>query len=93
MTKHLYQGVVSGNTSQRSLNLLISSVENELFQGTKNSHSTGYLDKEAGHIKLWIQTLLQKSFLTTYTPHGGKHPKTRKTKIEYALANRMEECA
>jgi len=93
MTKHLYQGVVSGNTSQRSLTLLISSVENELLQGTKNGRPTGQLDKEAGHIVLWIQTLLKYSFLTTHTPHGGKHPKTRKTPIEYTLANRLEEYA
>ncbi|ANU22203.1 hypothetical protein [Planococcus donghaensis] len=93
MTNHLYQGVVSGNTNQRFLTLLSSSMENEPLQGTKNCHPTGQLDKEAGHIVLWFQTLLQNSFLTTHTPHGGKHPKTRKPTIEYAIANRMEECA
>lgn len=93
MTKHLYQGAVSGNTNQRSLTLLSSSMEKELLQGTKNCHPIGQLDKEAGHIMLWIQTLLQYSFLTTHTPHGGKHPKTCKTPIEYVFANRMEECA
>ncbi|AQU80538.1 MULTISPECIES: hypothetical protein [Planococcus] len=93
MTKYLYQGVVSGNTNQRFLTLLISSLEKELLQGTKNGRLLCQLDKEAGHIVLWIQTLLKYSFLTTYMPHGGKRPKTRKTTIEYVFANRMEECA
>lgn len=48
MTKYLYQGVVSGNTNQRSLTLLISSMEKELLQGTKNCYLAGQLDKKQG---------------------------------------------
>ncbi|ANU27254.1 hypothetical protein [Planococcus versutus] len=94
MTKNLYQGEVSGNTSQRSFTLLISSAENELLQGTKNCHPTGRLDKEVRHMYsyLQIQTLLNDPFLTTHTPLGGKYPINRTISIEYVL-NRTEECA
>lgn len=95
MTKNLYQGVVSGNTSQQSLTLLISSVENEFLQGTKNCHPTGHLDKEVGHMHIYLQIypLLKDSFLTTHTPLGGKYPINRTIPIEYALSNKPEECA
>lgn len=92
MTKHLYQGPVPEITRRTSLTLLLSSMEKELFQGTKNCQKIGHLEKEARHICLRIQNLLKNPFLTTHTPHGGKHPKTRTATIEYAPANGTEEC-
>ena len=95
MTKHSFQGSVPEIAKQLSLILLLSSMEKELFQGTKNCREIGHLDKEAGHMHTYlrIQNLLNNPFLTTHTPHGGKHPTTRKTLIEYAPATRTEECA
>lgn len=50
MTKNLYKGAIPETTRRPSVILLLSSVEKELFQGTKNCWETGHLDKEAGHM-------------------------------------------
>ncbi|WP_298823671.1 hypothetical protein [uncultured Planococcus sp.] len=95
MTKNSFQGPVPEITMRSFLIPLLSFKENGLLQGKKNCRKTGNPEKEAGHmyIYLWIQNLLSNPFLTTHTPHGGKHPKTCTAPIEYSLANRTEECA
>ncbi len=94
MLKYPYKGVVSGNARRLFLTMLISITEKELFQGTKIHWQSGQLEKEARHMKneLQFQNLLKNLIPTTHLPHGGKHPKTCRTSIEYVLANRTEEC-
>lgn len=95
MTNNSVQGPVPEITMRSVLIPLLSFRENGLLQGTKNCRKIGNLEKEAGHMHIYlrIQNLLSNPFLTTHTPHGGKHPKTRTAPIEYSPANRTEECA
>ncbi|ANU09828.1 hypothetical protein A1A1_05147 [Planococcus antarcticus DSM 14505] len=50
MTKKPYEGPVPKVARRPSLIRLLSSVEKELFQGTKNCRAIGNLDKEVGHM-------------------------------------------
>ena len=59
MTKKLDEGPVPEIARRPSFILLVSSVEKELFQDTKNCWATGHLDKEAGHMyKITFRTFL-----------------------------------